>query len=161
MNNCPASRGFALLEVLLAFVLVGVGLVAGLRLLTHNANLQNHLSQATLAQVISTDLMRKMDALNISPHHFAIAYDAFPSAPNCWRQSCSKQELAKFFVARWKCHLSAWHKATVCQKTEGRLLLPASRGQIEVSDELVNIRLSWNQKTPGAQTIQLNYVPFP
>lgn len=166
MNQAPARnkqkfvRGFALLEILLATTLIGVGLFAGLRLLIHNNTLHQQMTQQLYAQMISADLMRKMDALGIFSRHAAVAFGAFPSAPDCWKQNCSESELGNFFVQQWKCAFSHWHNKAPCQHSAARFFLPASDGKIELAGTTINIHLVWNKGTPLERTLTLPFTPL-
>ena len=124
------SRGFTLLEVLVAMVVLSVGLL-GLSGLQTTSLRNNHSaflrSQATLVTHDIIDRMRANRA-SAAAGNYDIAYAATPTTVSC-SASCTALQVAEMDLIDWRAYVER---------------LPGGEGEIEVSGAgLAEVRVRW------------------
>ena len=143
-----ASRGFTLLEVLVALLVLSIGLLglAGMQTLSlKNNNSALIRSQAVVLAYDAVDLMRgnRAGALKGSPEGAASVYPTgfgdSESTVSC--SACSSDDQAQNDIAAWKQRINA-------------MQLPGGEGQIVISDvpgEGVKVRVGvrWDDNRDG------------
>lgn len=152
-------RGFTLLEVLIALVVLSVGLLGQLVLQTHNVR-ANHLSQLrTQASILAADIVERMslNAVEARAGGYALSQGsaAVNYAVDCEdpEQSCTPADLAGFDRYRW-------HQRVL-------QLLPAGDAAVSVDTSVnparVTVTLIWDnskgQDTPVSQNFVLELPP--
>ena len=124
--NRYAPRGFTLLEVLVALVVLSIGLLGlsgmqatGLRS-NHSAFLR---SQAT---VVTNDILDRMRANRDSAvaGDYDVLYGVTPATASCSGTGCSATDVARLNLAEWLAHV-------------GRL--PGGEGEISVNTQVVTV----------------------
>ena len=115
-------RGYSLVELLVAILIVAVGAlgVAGLQLASAR-NARTAL-ETTLATMLAEDLADRIQA------NEGGTYTTGPGAPppafvDCLTRDCTAAELAAFDLAVWKCSLGRWHAESSCTAIRGTGLL--------------------------------------
>ena len=106
MSNITKSRGFTLLEVLIAVIVLSVGLlgIAGLQAFGQRSNHSAYLrSQATALAYDMIDRMRANTAGVLSGSYDAIDTTAGPySNPGCNSATCSSTQMAQYDMYDWQ-----------------------------------------------------------
>lgn len=132
------QKGFSLLEVLVALVVLSIGLLglAGLQTFAFNFNHQSY--ERTQATLFLYDIIDRMRANRDNPGLYATLYATGPlpagSYPNCAVSSCANaSDLAVFDINQWKTALSA-------QKA-----LRNGAGQITVNGSTVTVEIRWQE----------------
>lgn len=132
------QKGFSLLEVLVALVVLSIGLLglAGLQTFAFNFNHQSY--ERTQATLFLYDIIDRMRANRDNPSLYATLYATAPlpagSYPNCAVNSCANaSDLAAFDINQWKTALSA-------QKA-----LRNGEGQITVNGTTVTVQIRWQE----------------
>lgn len=149
------NRGFSLLELLVAVLVVAVGLlgIAGLQL----ASAQNNRGalERSLAAFLAEDMLERARA---NP---TVDYSASSGPPtafaDCVAGICSPAQLARFDVAAWKCALGQWRETALCQGLPTALLagpgLPQGDGTVAVSGDAVTVAITWQSSGERQLTI--------
>lgn len=134
------QKGFSLLEVLIALVVLSIGLLglAGLQTFAFNFNHQSY--ERTQATLFLYDIIDRMRANRDNASLYSTVYATAPlpagSYPNCAVVSCaSAADLAAFDVNQWKAALGA------------QRALPSGEGEIEVpaGSTSVTVRIRWRE----------------
>ncbi len=148
------QRGYTLIEVLIAVIVLAVGLlgIAGLQVLslknTHSAYLR---SQATL---LAYDIIDSIRANKASKASYAVALDATPSGTyaTCVGTSanCNAAAMVTYDLYQWKCSLGKFAGAEdVCDTSDLAGIagvLPGGDGSISVSGNDVTVTVQWIDK---------------
>ncbi|HET6724948.1 MAG TPA: type IV pilus modification protein PilV [Gammaproteobacteria bacterium] len=105
INRKKSSRGFSLVEILIALVILGVGLLGLVGLQVSSLHASDGAYLRTQASVLAYNLFDRMRA-NVDQAK-AKAYDramddaAETTSSNCVTNSCSASELADWDLAQW------------------------------------------------------------
>jgi type IV pilus assembly protein PilV len=130
------SRGFTLLEVLVAMVVLSVGLLGLSGLQTSSLRNNNSAflrSQATLATNDILDRMRANRAVALTGS-YNIAYTGTPASTSC-STGCSAGDVAAMDVAEWRSYVER---------------LPAGEGEITVSGAgIAEVKVRWGDARDG------------
>lgn len=145
LHSATRARGFTLLEVLVAVLVLSIGLLglAGLQTYglrnNHSAFLR---SQAVVLAYDAFDRMRsnREQALLGTGSDYNTAFtDGAPTAPSC--TSCSSSQVAQLDLAQWKTDIAR---------------LPAGRGRIAIdANGKATIQVQWadNRDSDAAQLL--------
>ena len=110
MSTIPKSRGFTLLEVLIAVVVLSIGLlgIAGLQAFGQRSNHSAYLrSQATALAYDMIDRMRANTAGVLSGAYNAIdTTSGTYSNPGCDTATCSSSQMAQYDMYDWQQELA-------------------------------------------------------
>ncbi len=147
------QRGYTLIEVLIAVVVLAVGLlgVAGLQVLslknTHSAFLR---SQATF---LAYDII---DSIRANPSviaNYAIDLGDTPSSTYATcvgtGADCNPAAIATFDLYQWKCALGKWSGVSPCDSGGLELidgLLPGGDASVSVTGDDVTVTVQWIDK---------------
>ena len=147
------QRGYSLMEVLIAVVVLAVGLlgIAGLQVLSIKNTQSAYLrSQATLLAYDIIDSIRVNPAAKAS---YAIGIGVSPTGTysSCigTAANCSTAEVAVYDIYQWKCVLGKWAGAAPC--VTGDLasikgLLPDGDASVVVTGDDVTVTVQWTDK---------------
>jgi len=139
------QRGFTLLEVLIAVMLLAVGLLglAGLQAVSLRNNHSAYLrSQATMLTYDIIDSMRSnRTAVQAGSYNIPLGVSGSTSPPDCMTADCSGAELATAEVADWKQRLGS--------------LLPSGDGAIApgldpLAPNVVTVTILWTDDRDAA-----------
>jgi type IV pilus assembly protein PilV len=161
------SRGFSLIELLVAVLVMGIG-VLGVTAL-QMVSLQNNRDALERAEAVALayDIM---DRIRANPGAAAgVAYagvgigDGPPGANDCVANVCSEAQMVAFDVASWKCTLGSFHGDGVCQGLRaGGVLppenqqpgLPQGDGSIEIDGAgTVTVTVQWTETNGQVQNV--------
>lgn len=127
------QRGFTLLEVLIAVMLLAVGLLglAGLQAVSLRNNHSAYLrSQATMLAYDMIDRMRSnRSAAQAANYNIAIGTAASTSPPDCMAIVCTGSEMATADIADWKQRLAS--------------LMPSGDGAVARAGNVVTVTIQW------------------
>ena len=150
----------ALIEVLVATVVISVGLVglAGLQTLSMKNNHSAYLR--TQATMLTYDMVDRMRA-NVAAAQAGQYTTAFNTAPagtvNCESSTCSSASLATFDVNQWKVSLGIWDAINTCSVTLSKSgLLPGGDGQVTQVGTVHTISIRWNDRDGTQNTFQVS-----
>lgn len=151
------QSGFTLIEVLVASIILGVGIIgmAGLQLQSLNTSRGSFSrTQAILYSDYIIDLMQaNLNAVSGGSYDDVDTADTISNPPDCITNSCTQNQLAAFNINNWK---------TMIENSN----LVDGRGTVTRSntDGTYTIALSWEEKnwesaiTPGNDLITKSYV---
>jgi type IV pilus assembly protein PilV len=150
--NTLQQRGFTLVEVLIAVLVMAIGLLglAGLQLTSLQSNQSAyHRSVATMAAMEIAD---RMIANGGQVASYAIDIDtAPPSASNCVGGTCDPSAMADFDLALWKCSLGKHNEDATCQALGVSGELPSGDGRIvDDGGNQFTITIMWDDERTGA-----------
>jgi type IV pilus modification protein PilV len=128
------SRGFSLIEVLVAVLVMGIG-VLGVSAL-QMVSLQNNRGALERAEAVhlAYDMMDRIRA-NPMGVPAGAAYGGLaigkepPAATNCLANTCTEAQMVAFDQASWKCLLGEHNANDVCQALRNAGALPAETAQ--------------------------------
>jgi len=127
------QRGFTLLEVLIAVMLLAVGLLglAGLQAVSLRNNHSAYLrSQATMLTYDIIDSMRtNRSAAQAANYDIAIGTPASASPPDCMAGPCDESQMATADIADWKQRLAS--------------LMPSGDGAVARLGNVVTVTVQW------------------
>lgn len=142
------SRGFSLLELLVAVLVVAVGAlgIAGLQL----ANLQNNRAAMhySVTTTLANDLVERVRA-NPGADYRTDFGDAPPPFHDCLASDCTSGQLAQFDLAVWKCALGKWQEEATCSDLPEAIrpmtVLPGADGQVVDDAGRVTVTVVWGR----------------
>lgn len=135
------EKGFTLVEVLVAVVVLSIGLLglAGLQATSLKNN--NSSYQRSVASMLAYDMLDRIRANRdglIAGNFNSVDPGAFPSDPGCSASNCTESELAQYDIYEWGQQLGN--------------LLPAGTGKIEGNgaNTIFTITVMWDDERTGA-----------
>lgn len=149
-------RGFTLLEVMIAVLIVGVGIlgVAGLQVISLQQN-RNALLRDQALQA-GNDIMDRMRANKLTSYAAGID-DAPASSVNCEDIVCTRQQMAEFDIAQWKCRINPFDAGddliTLCDEEFDieKASLPGGKGSIVGEPPAVTeVTIQWVTNRDGS-----------
>jgi type IV pilus assembly protein PilV len=148
------SRGFTLIEVLVAVLVLSVGLLglAGLQATSLRSNHSAYLR--TQALILTYDLIDRMRAnrdVAVSSNAYLTEFDEPPeTVTNCQdpAANCTAQSMAIFDINQWKCMLGGWDSNSFCDTTLNiNGALPGGVGSVSRdADNLFTIQVRYNER---------------
>ncbi len=141
------QRGFSLIEVLVAVLIVGVGIlgVAGLQVVSLQQN-RSALLRAEALQ-IGNDILDRMRANPLTDYAPVDLDDAPPEATNCVTDSCDRSEMAEYDIAQWKCSVNSSDDSDVpydiCVSFGIAGSLPDGAASISKSNGVHEVTVEW------------------
>ena len=154
-----SARGFSLIELLVAVLIMGVGVlgVTGLQMVSLQNNRDALMRSDALEMAYDI-----MDRIRANPGSTAIpgqaydgvAFDDDPVAPNdCFANTCSEAQMAVFDISVWKCGLGSHNTLTECDDLRQDTILPsmddqpglpAGEGQIDIDGQgVITVTIRW------------------
>ncbi len=164
MNMKNKTKGFTLMEVLVALVVLSIGLlgIAGMQLFSLKSNQDSSLrTQATYIAYSLIDKMRANRTVALA-ETYDIAVGTGPSGTqNCYTSNCTAIQLAAFDLNLWKCELGNFSGDAICTTTLNVTpALPLGDGSVvlNVLNNEVTILVQWQD---SANRKDLNLVTTP
>ena len=158
------QRGFSLIEVLVALVILSVGLlgVAALQLTSLQTNREAYLR--TQAVIAGTDLLERMRANKPAAlsGDYSTSVGTMPTgSKNCSTlgAACTTTEMAAYDLIAWKCGLGKWNENSICTGlsttvTAGEL----TNGDGSVSQDIngiYSIIVQYEDQTGSTQSLEV------
>lgn len=147
MNN---SKGFTLIEVLVAAFVLAIGLLGLAGLQAKSLQLNHSAYQRSQASIIAYDIIDRMRAnLNEARDgNYDIAEaDGPPTATNCQASgaTCNTATMVDFDLAQWKCSIAigSVDDEDTCEdlSIDGSLL--EGKGFVVTDDDVITVTLKW------------------
>jgi len=167
MMNMNSARGFSMIELLVAVLVMGIGVlgITGLQMVS----LQNNRGALVRAEAVQLayDMLDRVRA-NPGANYGPLNLGAPPVAPtNCHTNDCTQAQMMAFDQAVWKCSLGLWNTNASCTPLRNGVILPvvanqpglpSGDGQIAVNagTGIVTITVQWqeaNQPNPTSISI--------
>ncbi len=142
-NNLKNNKGFTLLEALIAFVIISVGLLgmAGLQVASLKENQMAFFR--TQASILAYDMADRIRAnaviVDVNAAKYEIDYGDNATAANCVSSACNSETMADYDLTEWTAALAN--------------MLPAGGGSIAVAagpPVVYTITVYWDQNRTGA-----------
>jgi type IV pilus assembly protein PilV len=167
MTNMRSARGFSMIELLVAVLVMGIGVlgITGLQMVS----LQNNRGALVRAEAVQLaydmlDRVRANPGANYGPLNLATPPAV---ATNCHAADCTQAQMVTFDQAVWKCSLGLWNTNANCVALRDGVILPLAAnqpglpsgdGQIRVNagNGIVTITVQWqeaNQPNPTSISI--------
>jgi len=150
MKSNRQVEGFAMIEVLLAVVILAIGLLAGSRMQILGLNYTQAATTRTYATMAANDIL---DRMRLNPTAKA-TYNGFnstgtiPPNQNCVTNGCNATQLAQEDLRIWARYFRAGDAST-----SSTLLPPNAVGTItENSDGVMNVTITWKDFIDGSET---------
>lgn len=151
------QRGFTLIEVLVAMLIVAVGIlgVAGMQVVSLQQN-RNALLRDQALQ-LGNDILDRMRANPLTDYSANpdVTLDSEPPASeNCMDDNCDRNEMKEFDVAQWKCSLNPIDDAgevfAICADFNiVQAALPVGKGSIERDGNVHIVTVEWTNDREG------------
>ena len=168
--SCPTrgarSRGFSLIELLVAVLVMGIG-VLGVTAL-QMVSLQNNRMALERGEAVQL-AYDMMDRVRINPGvDYSIGIGAAPpAAPNCVAQGagCSPTDMRDFDQASWTCLLGEFANDPVCGQLVGNGAipppalqpgLPDGDGSVAIAGTIVTVTVQWTGFDDQQQTVVID-----
>lgn len=170
-NPHPRQAGFSLIELLVAVLVMGIG-VLGVTAL-QMVSLQNNRMALERGEAVhlAYDMMDRIRA-NPEGAPAGMAYnglaigDAPPAVPDCTANICSEAQMVAFDQANWKCQLGSFHDDGVCTglRADGTLPsedlqpgLPRGDGAIAVDGGgIITVTVEWTGVDNAVQRVVID-----
>ncbi|XOV82164.1 MAG: type IV pilus modification protein PilV [bacterium] len=146
------TRGFSLIELLVAVLIMGVGVlgVTGLQMVSLQNNRDALLRSEALQ--MAYDIMDRM-RVNTTGNYDGVNYGDVPVAPvDCFANTCTAAQMAAFDIAVWQCGLGEYNTETVCVDLRGGDILPVvdeqpglpdGEGSIDIDAGMTTVTIRW------------------
>ena len=149
------QRGFSLIEVLFAVLILSVGILgmAGLQVTSVQQN-RSSLLRAQAVQLANSmlDRMRANNSTTYGPVAFT---DAPNTSYNCIVNSCTVAQMAEFDIAEWKCTINSTDGSgatySACKTLGISGQLPGGEGAITISGGSEQVSVRWQDSPKGNQ----------
>ena len=145
------KRGFTLMEVLVALVVLSIGLLgmAGMQLFSLSSNRDAYIR--TQATYFAYDLIDKIRAnRNVAlVGGYNTAFSAIPAFINCQTttSNCSPNQLANFDLLQWKCALGAYQGNSSCVTPNNlTAILPNGDGSVTRNGSEITVTVQWTER---------------
>jgi type IV pilus assembly protein PilV len=167
MKNIKAEHGFSMIELLVAVLVMGIGVlgITGLQMVS----LQNNRGALVRAEAVQLayDMLDRIRA-NPGSNYGGVNLATPPAAAtDCYASACTAAQMVVFDQTVWKCSLGLWNTNANCAAfRNGTTLplavnqpgLPSGDGQIafNAGTGVVTITVQWqeaNQPTPTTISI--------
>ena len=169
MMNIKAERGFSMIELLVAVLVMGIGVlgITGLQMVS----LQNNRGALVRAEAVQL-AYDMIDRIRANPDPIAVygglnLGTAPAVATNCHAAACNGLQMAGFDRAVWKCSLGLWNTNANCAGFRNGVILPLAANQpglpngdgriaVNAATGIVTITVQWqeaNQPNPTTITI--------
>jgi len=137
INNYKHQHGFTMIEVLIAAVVLGVGLLGLAALQAQSLQFNYSAYQRSQANLLAYDMIDRMRANlpEVVAGNYAQGFNVGPTSnTNCQMvgANCSSADMAAFDVTEWECSLGRWNAIAPCSGRGIEGPLPEGDGSIEI-----------------------------
>ncbi len=149
-------RGFSMVELLVAVLVMGVGVlgVTGLQVVSLQNNRDALLRSEALQ--MAYDVLDRM-RINGAGDYDGVGFDDEPEAPtNCFANNCNTGQMTDFDIAIWKCSLGDHNETDVCDDLRGGDILPPVDRQPGLPDGQGSIAVDG----AGIVTVSIRWIGF-
>ena len=167
MTNMRSARGFSMIELLVAVLVMGIGVlgITGLQMVS----LQNNRGALVRAEAVQLaydmlDRVRANPGATYGPLNLATPPAV---ATNCHAADCTQAQMVTFDQSVWKCSLGLWNTNANCAALRDGVILPIAanqpglpsgdgRIQVNAGTGIVTITVQWqeaNQPNPTSISI--------
>lgn len=160
LNYKHIQKGFSLVEVLVAVVILSIGLLGLAGLQVTNLQFNKSAAQRSQATILAHDIIDRMRANRTQAEAGAydLALGAGPSGnSNCESSPCSSADLASYDKNQWLCLLGKWDTNAACTNfgIEGHLL--EGDGKVVRAGSLVTVTIRWTDDRTISNTAVNTY----
>jgi len=167
MKHMNTQRGFSMIELLVAVLVMGIGVlgITGLQMVS----LQNNRGALLRGEAVQLayDMLDRVRANPGSNYGGLNLGTAPPAATNCNTNNCTEAQMVTFDQAVWKCSLGNWNtdakcvafrNGTVLPPSSAQPGLPAGDGRIAVNNAgIVTITVQWQEPNmPNPSSISID-----
>lgn len=149
MNTLKQSSGFAMIEVLLAVVVLAIGLLAGSKMQMLGLNYTQGAQMRSNATMAANDIIDRMrlnpDGVNAGAYDDKDT-DTLPADPNCIANGCSPTDLAAHDIRVWAAYFGKGdgeHTSTPLKGATGAINLTAT--------DFYSITVRWTELVEGKE----------
>ncbi|HTO57323.1 MAG TPA: type IV pilus modification protein PilV [Pseudomonadales bacterium] len=129
MKHMNTQRGFSMIELLVAVLVMGIGVlgITGLQMVS----LQNNRGALMRGEAVQLayDMLDRVRANPGSNYDGLNLGTAPPAATNCNANNCTEAQMVTFDQAVWKCSLGNWNADAKCVAFRNGTILPAAGAQ--------------------------------
>lgn len=146
--NIKQSAGYAMIEVLLAVVVLAIGLLAGSKMQMLGMNYTQGAQLRTTASMAANDII---DRMRLNPQGVADGNyidadtDHLPANPNCITSGCTPAQLADHDIRVWAGYFGKIDGEGATTPLQG------ARGTIKSSDDLYTVDITWKELVQGKE----------
>lgn len=165
MPSPNGLHGFSLVELLVAVLVMGIG-VLGVTAL-QMVSLQNN--QAALergeAVHLAYDMMDRIRA-NPGGGYGGLGFgDAPPAAPDCVANACTAGQMRQFDQASWKCLLGNFNDDATCTDFRNGVILPSEDaqpglpdgdGEVSINGDVITVSVRWTSRGGPEETVTID-----
>ena len=149
MNSNKKNEGFAMIEVLLAVVILAIGLLAGSRMQMLGLSFSQGALTRSYATMAANDIIDRMqlNAAGVAAGNYdTVSTNQLPGNPNCIDTAigCDAQELAQTDLFMWGRHFRQSDAPTA-----STLLPPDAVGSITEDGGRRLVRIAWQDVVEG------------
>ncbi|MEM7256725.1 MAG: type IV pilus modification protein PilV [Pseudomonadota bacterium] len=146
--NSKNNSGFAMIEVLLAVVVLAIGLLAGSKMQLLGMNYTQGAQFRTTATMAANDII---DRMRVNPEGVSNGdyddadTDALPTSPNCIAVGCTSAQLAAHDIRVWAGYFGKVAGANTTTPLNG------ARGTIDLNGGLHEVKITWTELIEGVE----------
>jgi len=129
MKHMKTQRGFSMIELLVAVLVMGIGVlgITGLQMVS----LQNNRGALLRGEAVQLayDMLDRVRANPGANYGGLNLGTAPPAATNCHTNNCTEAQMVTFDQAVWKCSLGLWNTNANCVALRNGVVLPTAANQ--------------------------------
>jgi type IV pilus assembly protein PilV len=168
MKHMHTQRGFSMIELLVAVLVMGIGVlgITGLQMVS----LQNNRGALLRGEAVQLayDMLDRVRANPGSNYGGLNLGTAPPAATNCHANNCTEAQMVTFDQAVWKCSLGLWNTNANCAALRNGVILPTAanqpglptgdgRVQFNAVTGIVTITVQWQEPNqPNVSSISID-----
>lgn len=124
MGFVTMARGYSLMEVLVAILVIGLGALGAAALQLASSKNTRGALEGTTAVIYARDMAERLRA-NPSGAYVGVSIGSSPPGfVDCLAANCAAAQMASFDVTVWKCSLGRWRDDGACQQARASGALP-------------------------------------